>query len=108
RNAPLEHPCSGNWRKESCEKNDENMPGIRGDERTGAIYLRAHMRIFNHYPLRATAQTTEDHPAPGPDAPRSANGARVHVAPDDGWAADYYVADSPRAKERLMFSGAKE
>jgi len=102
---PLVITGSANWSKASCEKNDENMVVIRGDTRVADIYLTEFMRLFNHYRLRAKAKTPEDKPPPGPRAPRAANQARLHLAPDSSWAEPFYVDNSPEAKERKMFAG---
>jgi len=101
---PIVITGSGNWSNESCEDNDENMVVIRGDTRVADIYLTEFMRLFDHYRLRAT-ETPKTAVAPGPEAPAAANPAKVHLAVDDSWAADYYVDGHPRAKERVMFAG---
>ena len=105
---PIVITGSGNWSNESCEDNDENMVVIRGDTRVADIYLTEFMRLFDHYRLRAKAESPKSAPPPGPQAPAAANAAKIHLAVDDSWTADYYVAGSPRAKERAMFAGVDE
>jgi hypothetical protein len=108
---PIVITGSGNWSSESCEDNDENMLVIRGDKRVADIYLTEFMRLFNHYRLRGKAGTPEDKPAPGPEAPRASNRAKLHLEEDDSWARSFYAKDAggkdtPEAKERKFFSGA--
>jgi hypothetical protein len=81
---PLIVTGSANWSDESSKTNDENMLIIRGDQRAADIYLTDFMRLFNHYRLHGTP--------------------KKHLAPDDSWALPFYVAGSPEAKERLLFS----
>ncbi len=108
---PIVITGSGNWSNESCQENDENMLVIRGDKRVADIYLTEFMRLFNHYRLRGKARTPDGKPAPGPEAPRSSNRAKLHLEEDDSWAQPFYAkgddgADTPEAKERKFFSGA--
>jgi hypothetical protein len=108
---PIVISGSGNWSSESCQDNDENMLVIRGDKRVADIYLTEFMRLFNHYRLRGKAETPEDKPAPGPEAPAASNKAKLHLAGNDSWARAFYAkdasgADTPEAKERKFFSGA--
>jgi phosphatidylserine/phosphatidylglycerophosphate/cardiolipin synthase-like enzyme len=92
---------SANWSDESSLRNDENMIVVRGDTRTADIYLTEFMRIFNHYRLRGASGLPQDVLEPGPE-----HESQRSLAPDDSWAAPYYVAGSPAEKERLLFSGA--
>jgi phosphatidylserine/phosphatidylglycerophosphate/cardiolipin synthase-like enzyme len=98
---PIVVTGSANWSDESSKYNDENMLVIRGDTRTADIYLTDFMRIFNHYRLRARAGLPPEEAEPGPG-----HEAATPLAPDDSWAAPYWVPGSPAAKERLLFSGA--
>jgi hypothetical protein len=69
------------------------------------IYITDFMRIFNHYRLRGKAKPRANEIEPSPGV-RGANRARLHLEPDDSWARPFYVAGSPEAKERLVFSAA--
>lgn len=99
---PIVVTGSANWSDESSRNNDENMLVIRGDTRTADIYLTDFMRIFNHYRLRGVAGLPPEEAEPGP-----AHEADASLAEDDAWVAPFYVAGSPEAKERRLFSGAR-
>lgn len=92
---PLVITGSANFSEASTRNNDENMLLIQGDTRVADIYLGEFMRLFNHFYTRYWMQVN-----------RTAETAPSrYLVPDDSWTAEYYVKDSPKAKERLYFSG---
>ena len=96
---------SANFSKASTISNDENMLVIKGDKRVADIYLSEFMRLFTHLRFRAavTGRHT-DRRAPDPAEPSISS--PIHLAEDSRWADEYFVADSPKARERKLFSGA--
>jgi phosphatidylserine/phosphatidylglycerophosphate/cardiolipin synthase-like enzyme len=96
---------SANFSKASTISNDENMLVIKGDKRVADIYLSEFMRLFTHLRFRAavTGKRT-DRRAPDPAEPSISS--PIHLAEDSSWADEYFVADSPKARERNLFSGA--
>lgn len=104
---PIVITGSANFSKASTTSNDENMLLIRGDTTVADIYLTEFMRAFSHFEFRAHTRTPRSLAAPGLERNRrtGAVAERLHLAPDDSWVARWYEPESPRAKERLMFSG---
>lgn len=71
------------------------------------LYLTEYMRLFNHYRLRARAETPKGQIAPGPESPSEANAAKFRLKEDDSWARPFYD-NTPEARERRLFSGANK
>jgi len=88
----------------------QNMIVIRGDTRLADIFLGEFMRLFTHFRFRGHTKTPNSYPAPGSDTPRSAlaletkQQGKLYLDTTDHWARGYYVKDSPREKERLLFA----
>ncbi|HMJ00714.1 MAG TPA: hypothetical protein VK488_12825 [Gaiellaceae bacterium] len=67
------------------------------------------MRLFTHFRFRGHTKTPTTHPAPGPGvttaqlAPSTKARGTLYLKDDDSWARGFYVKDSPREKERLLF-----
>ena len=106
-NDPIVITGSANFSDASTSANDENMLVIRGDTRVADIYLGEFMRLFTHFRLRGRvhAKPNELLPMPG-IAPEQAATRNLYLREDSSWTAPAYVAGSPEAKERLLFSGA--
>lgn len=106
---PIVISGSANFSEASTTDNDENMLVIRGDKRLADIYLGEFMRLFTHFRFRGHTKTPSTHPAPGPGVPKAQLAAstkakgKLHLKPNDMWARGFYVKDSPREKERLLF-----
>jgi phosphatidylserine/phosphatidylglycerophosphate/cardiolipin synthase-like enzyme len=106
---PIVITGSANFSEASTTSNDENMLVIRGDTRIADIYLGEFMRLFTHFRFRGHTKSTPTHPAPGPGTPKAALApatkakGKLYLYDSDAWARPYYVKDSPRAKERLLF-----
>lgn len=106
---PIVITGSANFSEASTTANDENMLVIRGDTRIADIYLGEFMRLFTHFRFRGHTKSTPTHPAPGPGTPKAALApatkakGKLYLYDSDAWARPYYVKDSPRAKERLLF-----
>jgi phosphatidylserine/phosphatidylglycerophosphate/cardiolipin synthase-like enzyme len=115
---PIVISGSANWSDPSVNANDENMLVIRGDKRVADIYLTDFMRLFDHFESRW--QIIKKNTA-GPkfvEAPVELVGvqgvaAAAAVVPEanddslkvtDVWWQEHYVAGSPRAREREVFS----
>jgi phosphatidylserine/phosphatidylglycerophosphate/cardiolipin synthase-like enzyme len=96
---------SANFSKPSTVDNDENMLVIRGSTRVADIYLTEFMRLFTHMRFRsAVVGSSKEARAPDPAEPDVSS--RKHLHEDDKWVTDFYVpADSPKARERRLFSG---
>ena len=94
---------SANFSAASTNANDENMLVIRGDERVADIYLSEFMRLFTHMRFRGkvTGRST-DRRAPDPAEPAIA--APLSLKNDGRWARPYFVAGSPKARERELFA----
>lgn len=106
---PIVISGSANFSEASTTDNDENMLVIRGDKRLADIFLGEFMRLFTHFRFRGHTKTPNTHPAPGPGTPKAqlapstkAKGT-LYLKEDDSWARGFYVKDSPREKERLLF-----
>jgi phosphatidylserine/phosphatidylglycerophosphate/cardiolipin synthase-like enzyme len=96
---------SANFSAASTNKNDENMLVIKGDQRVADIYLSEFMRLFTHLRFRGKVTGTDtDRRAPDPAEP--AISAPIHLAENSRWADEYFVADSPKARERELFARA--
>jgi hypothetical protein len=106
---PIVITGSANFSDASTTDNDENMLVIRGDTRIADIYLGEFMRLFTHFRFRGHTKTPPTHPAPGPGVPRAAlapatkQDGKLYLHDSDAWARRFYVKDSPREKERLLF-----
>lgn len=103
-----DHPVvvtgSANFSASSTTKNDENMLVIAGDPRVADVYLTEFMRLFSHFRFRdAVGARKSDKKAPGPDDP-DVQSPR-HLDETEDWVAPFYVDGSPKARERLLFSG---
>jgi phosphatidylserine/phosphatidylglycerophosphate/cardiolipin synthase-like enzyme len=106
---PIVITGSANFSEASTTSNDENMLVIRGDTRIADIYLGEFMRLFTHFRFRGHTKSPPTHPAPGPGTPKAALAAstkakgKLYLHDTDAWARPFYVKDSPREKERLLF-----
>lgn len=100
---PIVISGSANFSDASTRNNDENMLVIRGDTRVADIYLGEFMRLFQHLAFRDCFKDYEDDPEPAATGTGAATDERLHLAPDDRWARAYFVPDSSRAKERILF-----
>jgi len=107
---PIVITGSANFSEASTTANDENMLVIRGDARLADIFLGEFMRLFTHFRFRGHTKTPNTHPAPGPATPKSALAPQtkakgmLYLDDTDHWARGFYVKDSPREKERLLFA----
>ena len=93
---PIVISGSANFSDASTSDNDENMLVIRGDKRVADIYLGEFMRIFNHFYFRDVANRLA---AQHKSQPKKA----TYLQPDDSWTKPYYVTDSPKERQRLLF-----
>jgi phosphatidylserine/phosphatidylglycerophosphate/cardiolipin synthase-like enzyme len=106
---PIVVTGSANFSKASTESNDENMLVIRGDTAVADVYLTEFMRLFTHYEFRGRTRTPKTQLAPGPETvadPRSDPGRLYLKENPSQWVPRWYEPGSPRAKERLLFSGS--
>jgi phosphatidylserine/phosphatidylglycerophosphate/cardiolipin synthase-like enzyme len=94
---------SANFSEASTTQNDENMLVIRGDTRVADIYLGEFMRLFTHFRFRGKTNTRDTQPIPSSDTPGPPAGKKLYLRDNDTWARRFYVKDSPREKERLLF-----
>jgi phosphatidylserine/phosphatidylglycerophosphate/cardiolipin synthase-like enzyme len=101
---PLVITGSANFSEPSTTDNDENMLVIRGDARVADIYLGEFMRLFTHFRFRGKTNTANHELAPGPGNPTPHQHGKLYLRDDDSWARRFYVKDSPREKERLLFA----
>ncbi len=98
---------SANFSDASTTRNDENMLIIRGATRVADIYLTEFMRLFFHYEFRqhimgVTGKLTIDHEPGSQPSPKVFH---ANLDETDKWSGRFFVKDSPRAKERLLFNG---
>jgi phosphatidylserine/phosphatidylglycerophosphate/cardiolipin synthase-like enzyme len=100
---PIVISGSANFSEASTTENDENMLVIRGDTRVADIYLGEFMRLFTHFRFRGKTNTRETQPIPSRDTPGPPAGKKLYLRDSDAWARRFYVKDSPREKERLLF-----
>jgi phosphatidylserine/phosphatidylglycerophosphate/cardiolipin synthase-like enzyme len=96
---------SANFSPASTTDNDENMLVISGDTRVADIYLAEFMRLFTHLRFRGRVQVPRDQRAPDPHEPEVKS--RRHLHETDKWAKEYFETGTPKARERLLFSGTK-
>jgi hypothetical protein len=98
---PIVISGSANFSENSTTDNDENMLIVRGDKRLADIYLGEFMRLFTHFRFRGKTKTANAELAPGPDNPKVRK--TLYLRDDDSWARRFFVKNSPREKERLLF-----
>jgi phosphatidylserine/phosphatidylglycerophosphate/cardiolipin synthase-like enzyme len=103
-----DHPVvltgSANFSMASTVDNDENMLWISGDGRVADVYLTEFMRLFMHFRFRdAVGARTANERTPGPDDPDVK--ATRYLDETPGWAAPFFVDNTPKSRERLLFSG---
>jgi phosphatidylserine/phosphatidylglycerophosphate/cardiolipin synthase-like enzyme len=106
---PIVVTGSANFSKASMQSNDENMLVIRGDTAVADVYLTEYMRLFTHYEFRGRTKTPKTQLAPGPETvvdPRSNPGRLYLKEMPLQWVPRWFEPRSPRAKERLLFSGS--
>jgi len=101
---PIVVTGSANFSDDSTTDNDENMLVISGDKRVADIYLTEFMRLFTHLRFRGRVNVPRDRPAPDPNQP-DIHSPR-HLDETGEWAKEYFVDGTPKARERLLFSGA--
>lgn len=102
---PIVITGSANFSAASTTTNDENMVVIRGNTAVADVYLTEFMRLFTHYEFRAAiagraSATVRTAPSAGVST------GRRYLDPTSSWVPRWYVADSARAKERRLWSGA--
>jgi hypothetical protein len=78
---------------------------IKGDQRVADIYLSEFMRLFTHLRFRA-AVTGKHTDRRAPDPAEPGLHSPFHLQETSAWARPYDVPDSPKARERALFSGA--
>lgn len=97
-----DHPVvvtgSANFSEASTQDNNENMVVVRDDRRVTDIYLGEFMRLHTHYAFREAVGFSSAQGTVTPWKPS-------HLAPDDGWQADYFKPRQQRMLRRLYFSG---
>ena len=103
-----DHPVvitgSANFSMDSTTSNDENMLWISGNLRVADIYLTEFMRLFTHFRFRsAVGAKGADQMAPDPANPSIVTSRRLDET--FTWSAPFFVADTAKARERLLFSG---
>ncbi len=98
-NNPVTITGSANFSEASTKSNDENMLIIRGNKRVADIYLGEYMRLFKHFYFRHKINQ-DKYTSTGDAKPR-----KKYLKPSDYWAKKYYVKNSVREKERLLFNG---
>jgi len=94
---------SANFSEASTTKNDENMLVVRGDRRSADIYLTEFMRLFHHYDFRNRVYPVSPKLKREGRARTIKRGPGAPLDETDEWWKRFYVANSPRAKERILF-----
>lgn len=94
---------SANFSRNSTLENDENMLIIRDEPRVADIYLTEFMRLFTHLRFRARVNVKPEERAPDPAEP--AIRSPLHLDDTGAWTAEYFEPNSPKERERLLFSG---
>jgi len=101
---PIVISGSANFSEASTTMNDENMLVIRGNTRVADIYLGEFMRLFTHFRFRGKTDTPANKPIPNADAPGPPAGKKkLYLRDTDHWARRFYIKNSPRERERLLF-----
>ena len=91
---PIVITGSANFSDASTTKNDENMIIIRGNTRVADIFLGEFMRLFNHFRTRNIKNKLSD----------QKDEKESYLSPDDSWVKPYYIKESQKQSERLLFS----
>jgi phosphatidylserine/phosphatidylglycerophosphate/cardiolipin synthase-like enzyme len=94
---PIVITGSANFSENSTIKNDENMLVIQDDKRVADIYLGEFFRLFHHFYFRYVTNKQKSKSS-------SEKKKSSYLKPDDSWAKKYYVKDSVKYKERILFS----
>jgi len=100
---PVTITGSANFSEASTISNDENMLIIRGNKRVADIYLGEYMRLFKHFYFRHKInQDKYKNRSTGDAKP-----VKKYLKSTDYWTKKYYVKNSVREKERLLFNGKR-
>jgi phosphatidylserine/phosphatidylglycerophosphate/cardiolipin synthase-like enzyme len=100
---PITITGSANFSEASTKSNDENMLIIRGNKRVADIYIGEYMRLFKHFYFRNKInQEKYKKASTGDGKPR-----KKYLKSTDYWTKKYYVKNSVREKERLLFNGKR-
>lgn len=100
---PITITGSANFSEASTKSNDENMLIIRGNKRVADIYIGEYMRLFKHFYFRNKInQAKYKNVSTGDGKPR-----KKYLKSTDYWTKKYYVKNSVREKERLLFNGKR-
>jgi phosphatidylserine/phosphatidylglycerophosphate/cardiolipin synthase-like enzyme len=94
---PIVITGSANFSENSTINNDENMVVIRGNGRVADMYLGEFMRLYDHFRFRGT-------PLGAMAKSRKGKKPSLYLTPDDSWTNQYFQAQHPKQKERLLFS----
>ena len=88
---------SANFSTASTKNNDENMLVIQDDTRVADIYLGEFFRLFHHFYFRYVVNNQKA--KTGSVEKRSS-----YLKPDSSWTEKYYVKDTIKEKQRILFS----
>jgi hypothetical protein len=95
--APVVVTGSANFSEASTNANNENMVVVRSDRRVADIYVGEFMRLHSHYAFREAVAIAR--------AQGDTRWDPKHLAPTDGWQADYFEAGHARFLRRRYFAG---
>lgn len=88
---------SANFSAASTRNNDENMLVIQDDTRVADIYLGEFFRLFHHFYFRYVVNNQKAETG-------SVEKKSSYLKPDSSWTEKYYVKDSIKEKQRILFS----
>ena len=91
---PIVVSGSANFSEPSCNKNDENMLIIRGNERVAHIYLGEFMRLYNHFAYREWVRSSRA---------RGRTPKTKYLDEGDNWWRGYF-AETPQSRQREYFA----
>lgn len=90
---------SANFSEASCNKNDENMLVIVGDQEVADIYLGEFMRSYSHYAFRDAAESMRKTGRPFEPKP---------LNEDCSWAREHYGSGFKSRQRRYFAHGRIE
>jgi phosphatidylserine/phosphatidylglycerophosphate/cardiolipin synthase-like enzyme len=96
-NNPTVITGSANFSEASTKNNDENMLVVQDDIRIADIYMGEFFRLFHHFYFRYV-MNNQKAKAGSEDKESS------YLKPDSSWTEKYYVPDSIKEKQRILFS----
>jgi phosphatidylserine/phosphatidylglycerophosphate/cardiolipin synthase-like enzyme len=96
-NNPTVITGSANFSEASTKDNDENMLVIKDDTKVADIYMGEFFRLFHHFYFRYVMNNQKA--KAGSEEKESS-----YLIPDSSWTEKYYVTNSIKEKQRILFS----